>query len=66
MLAGSLVAYAVSTIVCTALTMANRTKRFDFDVIKARTGDFDPADSLEANASTHADSENALAGKDAS
>lgn len=40
-LAGSLVAYAVSTIVCTALTMVNTTKRFDFDVIRHRTGDFD-------------------------
>ena len=40
-LSGSLVAYAVSTIVCVALTMMNKTKRFDFALIKQRTGDFD-------------------------
>ena len=40
-LSGSLVAYAASTIVCVALTMANTTRRFDFALIKERTGDFD-------------------------
>ena len=43
-LSGSLVAYAVSTIVCVALTMLNKTKRFDFTLIKKRTGDFDTAE----------------------
>ena len=42
-LAGSLVAYAVSTIVCVVLTLANRTRRFDFGLIRERTGEFDPA-----------------------
>lgn len=41
-LSGSLVAYAVSTIVCVILTMFNKTKRFDFALIKERTGEFDP------------------------
>lgn len=40
-LSGSLVAYAVSTIVCVALTMANTGKRFDFALIAQRTGTFD-------------------------
>jgi Na+/proline symporter len=39
-LSGSLVAYAVSTIVCVALTLLNK-KTFDFALIKERTGDFD-------------------------
>lgn len=39
-LSGSLVAYAVSTIVCVALTLPNK-KEFDFALIKERTGDFD-------------------------
>ncbi|WP_418888057.1 sodium:solute symporter family protein [Microbacterium resistens] len=39
-LSGSLVAYAVSTIVCVALTLPSR-RRFDFALIKERTGDFD-------------------------
>jgi len=39
-LSGSLVAYAVSTVVCVALTLVGK-QRFDFDVIKKRTGDFD-------------------------
>lgn len=43
-LSGSLVAYAASTIVCVALTMANTTRRFDFALIKERTGDFDTRD----------------------
>lgn len=43
-LSGSLVAYAASTIVCVVLTMANTTRRFDFALIKERTGDFDTRD----------------------
>src|SRR5690606_21165477 len=43
-LSGSLVAYAVSTVVCVALTFLNKTKRFDFDLIRERTGEFDPVD----------------------
>ncbi len=43
-LSGSLVAYAVSTVVCAALTMLNTDKRFDFSVIRHRTGDFDTAE----------------------
>ncbi|WP_154793169.1 sodium:solute symporter family protein [Occultella kanbiaonis] len=39
-LTASLVAYSVSTIVCTAITMRNR-ERFDFALIKQRVGDFD-------------------------
>lgn len=42
-LTGSLVGYAVSTIVCVALTMRS-SKRFDFALIRERTGDFDVAD----------------------
>lgn len=42
-LSGSLIAYAVSTIVCVAITMFNTSKSFDFSLIKLRTGDFDPA-----------------------
>ena len=41
-LSGSLVAYAVSTIVCAGMTLASRAEPFDFDVIARRTGDFDP------------------------
>ena len=40
-LSGSLIAYSVSTIVCVAITMMNRTKSFDFELIKVRTGSFD-------------------------
>ena len=50
-LSGSLVAYAVSTIVCVALTMM-KNERFDFALIKVRTGDFDP---VEAEQSTGID-----------
>ena len=70
-LSGSLVAYAVSTIVCAAITMANKTKRFDFDLIKTRTGDFDTAetelllDTEGANNDADAAGNGALAGKDA-
>ncbi|QMU98561.1 sodium:proline symporter [Microbacterium esteraromaticum] len=41
-LSGSLIAYAVSTIVCVALTLPSKKEDFDFDVIRQRTGDFDP------------------------
>ncbi|MFC5338025.1 sodium:solute symporter family protein [Leucobacter denitrificans] len=41
-LSGSLVAYAVSTILCVVLTLASKKERFDFSLIKLRTGDFDP------------------------
>ncbi len=47
-LSGSLVAYSVSTIVCTALSFRSKMN-FDFDLIKQRTGDFDtenPEDAL--------------------
>ncbi|MCF8590352.1 sodium:solute symporter family protein [Gordonia liuliyuniae] len=40
-LSGSLVAYAVSTMVCVGLTMLNTGPRFDFATIAVRTGDFD-------------------------
>ena len=39
-LSGSLVAYAASTVVCVALTLLSKD-RFDFALIKERTGDFD-------------------------
>ncbi|GAA4674227.1 sodium:solute symporter family protein [Gordonia humi] len=43
-LSASLVAYAVSTLVCVGLTMLNTDKRFDFAVIADRTGRFDDSD----------------------
>ncbi|MBM7366718.1 sodium:solute symporter family protein [Gordonia hydrophobica] len=43
-LSGSLVSYAVSTIVCVALTMLNRGPRFDFARVAETTGDFDDRD----------------------
>lgn len=43
-LSSSLIAYAVSTIVCVLLSFRNRAA-FDFDLIAARTGDFDIAPS---------------------
>ncbi|MGM7696572.1 sodium:solute symporter family protein [Microbacterium sp. A84] len=70
-LSGSLVAYAVSTLVCVALTMMNKTKRFDFALIAKRTGDFDTAETAiiaEAeNVVNDADAaeSGALTGKDA-
>jgi len=52
-LSGSLVAYSVSTIVCVAITMCNRTREFDFDLIRERTGNFDVSDVVsEASADT--------------
>ncbi|MDT0203863.1 sodium:solute symporter family transporter [Nocardioides sp. AE5] len=42
-LSGSLVAYAVSTIVCFAMSVNSRSE-FDFALIRQRTGDFDEAD----------------------
>ena len=43
-LSSSLIAYAVSTIVCVLLSFRNRAA-FDFDQIAARTGEFDIAPS---------------------
>jgi hypothetical protein len=68
-LSGSLIAYAVSTIVCVALTMLNKTKRFDFALIKQRTGEFD-SEGSEATAGTELNDpdvvgDEAFAGKDA-
>ncbi|HTN56547.1 MAG TPA: sodium:solute symporter family protein [Microbacterium sp.] len=40
-LSGSLVAYAVSTIVCVSLTLPSKKEDFDFDLIAQRTGNFD-------------------------
>ncbi len=59
-LAGSLVAYAVSTLVCVALTMANRGLAFDFALIKERTGDFDPASAAVRDAAELRDLERDL------
>ncbi|OYD71375.1 sodium:solute symporter family protein [Rhodococcus sp. OK302] len=42
-LSGSLVAYAVSTVVCFAMSV-NKRETFDFELIKQRTGDFDEED----------------------
>ena len=40
-LSASLVAYAVSTVLCVAITMANTTKRYDFDLVPKLTGAYD-------------------------
>ena len=61
-LSGSLIAYSVSTLVCVGITMMNKTKRFDFDLIKTRTGDFDVAEATTDAEPTETD---AYAGKDA-
>ncbi|WP_245190337.1 sodium:solute symporter family protein [Leucobacter exalbidus] len=54
-LAGSLVAYAVSTLVCAGLSMLNKGKSFDFALIKERTGDFDTrADEADTEAAATA------------
>lgn len=47
-LSGSLVAYSVSTLVCTVLSLATR-RTFDFSLLAERTGDFDtrPTDDHE-------------------
>ena len=42
-LSGSLVAYAVSTVVCYLMSRRS-SKNFDFDLIKQRTGDFDQSE----------------------
>ncbi len=42
-LSASLVAYAVSTVVCWAMSV-NSKEDFDFDVISHRVGDFDPVE----------------------
>jgi len=52
-LSGSLIAYAVSTVVCTVLSLSNRTG-FDFSRIARMTGDFDEADAEAAAASAAA------------
>ncbi len=46
-LSGSLIAYAVSTIICTAISFRS-SMNFDFDLIKQRTGDFDTEDPADA------------------
>ena len=46
-LSSALIAYAVSTLVCVALSLRNKG-RFDFALIKARTDDFGPAEKLPA------------------
>ncbi|KUF07425.1 sodium:solute symporter family protein [Leucobacter sp. G161] len=51
-LSGSLVAYSVSTILCTLITLASKKPPFDFDLIKQRTGDFDPVEEIVARAAT--------------
>ncbi|GAA1326644.1 sodium:solute symporter family protein [Leucobacter albus] len=50
-LSGSLVAYSVSTILCTLITLRSK-QRFDFDLIRVRTGDFDPVEDIVARAKT--------------
>ncbi|MEX1079885.1 MAG: sodium:solute symporter family protein [Homoserinimonas sp.] len=44
-LSGSLIAYAVSTIICYFMSFRSK-QRFDFELIKERTGDFDTPDEL--------------------
>ncbi|KAM9863373.1 sodium:solute symporter family protein [Leucobacter sp. BZR 635] len=51
-LSGSLVAYSVSTILCTLITLASKKPPFDFELIKQRTGDFDPVEEIVARAAT--------------
>lgn len=51
-LSGSLVAYSVSTILCTIITLASKKEPFDFALIKERTGDFDPVEEIVARASS--------------
>lgn len=51
-LSGSLVAYSVSTILCTIITLASQKEPFDFALIKERTGDFDPVEEIVARASS--------------
>lgn len=45
-LSASLIAYSVSTLVCFAMSVRSK-QNFDFDVIKYRTGDFDPTEEQE-------------------
>lgn len=47
-LSASLVAYAVSTVVCWAMSVG-ATERFDFDLIRERTGDFDESGSSKTD-----------------
>ncbi len=52
-LSGSLMAYAVSTVVCYLMSFKNR-RDFDFDLIKQRTGDFDQSDAASPVDPEHA------------
>ncbi|RAX50029.1 sodium:proline symporter [Arthrobacter sp. AQ5-05] len=45
-LSGSLVAYAVSTIICYAMSVRSK-QNFDFSTIKDRVGDFDPIETIK-------------------
>lgn len=54
-LSGSLVAYSVSTIICFFMSFRS-SQDFDFDVIKDRTGDFDPEATPEPTATIDTDS----------
>ncbi|MBH0130771.1 sodium:solute symporter family protein [Salinibacterium sp. NK8237] len=54
-LSGSLVAYSVSTIICYFMSFRS-SQDFDFDVIKDRTGDFDPEATPEPTATIDTDS----------
>ncbi|MGO1971485.1 MAG: sodium:solute symporter family protein [Propionibacteriaceae bacterium] len=55
-LSASLIAYAVSTVVCYALSVRSRVS-FDFALIKQRVGDFDPATDLDEELAHLADEE---------
>ncbi|MEB4615574.1 sodium:solute symporter family protein, partial [Leucobacter sp. M11] len=48
-LSGSLVGYAVSALLCTLITLGNK-RRFDFALIKERTGNFDEDDAGDGGA----------------
>lgn len=65
-LSGSLVAYAVSTVVCAGLTMLNTDKRFDFSVIRHRTGEFDTAETeiIASAENVVKDADSAYSGKE--
>ena len=64
-LSGSLVAYSVSTILCVLLTVWSKKEPFDFELIKERTGDFDPVEEAQQTLS-QAQRETVLAGASAS
>ena len=48
MLSGSLVAYAVSTVVCYLMSVRSK-QDFDFSTIKDRVGDFDPVETIKSD-----------------